>query len=62
MDVYWARDSRLGRTVAVEMLPPIVAGDARFRGRFYREALAIARLTHARIWTLYDVGDELVGV
>src|SRR4029453_13898045 len=54
--VYLATDTRLGRAVAVKILPRALAADPRFRARFDREAHAIARLTHPHICTLYDVG------
>ncbi len=50
--VYRARDSRLGRDVAIK-----IAG-ARFGARFEREARAIAALNHPHICTLYDVGPN----
>lgn len=48
--VYRARDTRLGRLVAIK----VVAGE--FTDRFQREARAIAGLNHPHICTLYDVG------
>ncbi len=48
--VYTARDTRVGRTVAIKM------SAAQFSGRFEREARAIAALNHPHICTLYDVG------
>jgi serine/threonine protein kinase len=50
--VYKARDTRVGRTVAVKM------SAAQFTGRFEREARAIAALNHPHICTLYDVGAD----
>ncbi len=55
--VYRARDTRLGRAVAVKVLPD--AADGERRQRFQREARAIAALSHPHICTLYDVGHEL---
>ena len=52
-EVYRARDTRLGRTVAVKILP---SADLEQQTRFAREARAIASLTHPHICTLYDVG------
>ena len=49
-EVYQARDSRLDRTVAIKILPDILAGDPQFRERFDREARAISQLTHPHIW------------
>lgn len=53
-EVYRAYDTRLDRTVAIKVLPEAVAGDAGRRERFAREALAIARITHPHICTLYE--------
>ncbi len=50
--VYKARDSRLGRTVAIKVV------NAEFTQRFEREARAIAALNHPHICTLYDVGEQ----
>ena len=54
-EVYKARDARLGRTVAIKILP---AADAELRARFEREARAIAALQHPHICTLFDIGRE----
>ncbi len=56
-EVYRARDTRLGRDVAVKVLPTNVAGDAERRARFEREARAVAALDHPHICGIYDVGD-----
>ena len=45
-DVYRARDSVLGRVVAVKMLADRYAADEDFRARFTREALTAASLSH----------------
>jgi eukaryotic-like serine/threonine-protein kinase len=50
--VYKARDTRLGRSVAIKILA------AQFRGRFEREARAISSLNHPHICTLHDVGPN----
>ncbi len=55
--VYTARDVRLGRTVAVKILPPELAADPQFRERFDREAKSISSLAHPHICALYDVGE-----
>ena len=54
-EVYRARDARLGRDVAIKVLP---STDPELKVRFEREARAIAALTHPHICTLYDVGHE----
>jgi serine/threonine-protein kinase len=59
-EVYKARDTRLDRTVAIKVLPPVLAEDPEFRQRFDREARTISQLTHAHICTLYDVGDAFL--
>jgi serine/threonine-protein kinase len=60
-EVYRARDTRLGRTVAIKVLPADLSDDDDRRRRFEREARAIASLAHPNICTLYDVGREPVG-
>ena len=50
--VYRARDTRLGRVVAVKI------SDEKFTERFDREARAVAALNHPNICTLYDVGPD----
>ena len=55
-EVYKARDTRLDRTVAIKILPELLAGDPQFRERFDREARTISQLDHSHICTLYDVG------
>ena len=56
-EVYKARDTRLERTVAIEVLPSKVSGDPDLRARFEREARAVAALDHPHICGIYDVGD-----
>jgi len=57
-EVYRARDTRLGRDVAVKVVPPSLSGDAAFAQRFDREARAIARLQHPHVCTIFDVGSD----
>ena len=57
-EVYQARDTRLGRTVAIKILPADLATNPQARDQFDREARAIAHLTHPHICTLYDIGHE----
>jgi eukaryotic-like serine/threonine-protein kinase len=57
-EVYRARDARLGRDVAIKVLPPDVARDADRRARFEREARAVAALSHPNILALYDIGVD----
>ena len=51
-EVYTARDTRLGRTVAIKVLPEHVANDPNLRQRFEREARAIAVLNHTGLTPL----------
>ena len=51
-EVYHARDTRLGRTVAIKVL------NKEHMQRFEREARAIAALNHPHICTLYDIGPD----
>ncbi|HET7452229.1 MAG TPA: serine/threonine-protein kinase, partial [Thermoanaerobaculia bacterium] len=55
-EVYKARDSRLGREVAVKVLPPDFASDTQRRSRFEQEARAASALNHPNIVTVHDVG------
>lgn len=57
-EVYRARDSRLGREVAVKVLPEELATDPEALARFEREAKAVAALSHPHLLALHDVGRE----
>ena len=57
-EVYRARDARLGRTVAIKVLPAHLSSDAELKQRLEREAKAISALQHANICTLYDIGTQ----
>jgi serine/threonine protein kinase len=57
-EVYRARDTRLGRDVAVKILPAHLSGNPDLKARFDREAKAISSLSHPYICTLYDVGHQ----
>ncbi|HEV2106282.1 MAG TPA: serine/threonine-protein kinase, partial [Candidatus Eisenbacteria bacterium] len=57
-EVYRARDTRLGRDVAVKVLPEHLSADPEIRARFEREAKTVSSLSHPHICTLFDVGRE----
>jgi Tol biopolymer transport system component len=57
-EVYRARDTRLGREVAVKVLPRDLAATPEVRARFEREARLISSLNHPNICTVHDVGQE----
>ena len=60
-DVYRARDPRLGRDVAIKVLPPAFADEADRLARFEQEARAVAALNHPNIVAIYDVGKDAEG-
>ena len=57
-EVYRSRDTRLGRDVAIKVLPEHLSGNPELKERFEREARSISSLNHPRICTLYDVGHQ----
>jgi hypothetical protein len=58
-EVYRARDTRLGREVAVKVLPAAFANDADRLSRFEREAQLISQVHHPNVCTLFDIVDGL---
>jgi len=59
--VYQAEDTRLGRRVAMKVLPPEMSADPARRARFERQARAVATLNHPNIVTLHSV-EEAEGI
>jgi len=57
-EVYRARDMRLGRDVAIKVLPSHLSSDPDLKARFEREAKAISALSHPHICHLYDIGSQ----
>ena len=61
-EVYRARDTRLGREVAIKILPDLFAGDTDRIARFQREAQVLASLNHPHIAQIYGVEEATGGV
>ena len=57
-EVYRARDARLGRDVAIKVLPAHLSSNPDLKQRMEREAKAISSLNHPNICTLHDVGSQ----
>ena len=57
-EVYRARDARLGRDVAIKIMPASVAGDPDRLARFEREAQAVASLSHPNIVAVFEFGAQ----
>jgi serine/threonine protein kinase len=57
-DVYQAHDESLDRPVAVKVLPPELARDESFVGRFHAEATAAAKVVHPNIVPVYSIGQD----
>jgi len=57
-EVYRALDPRLGREVAIKVLPEHLARDPQAVARFEREARAVAALSHPNILAIFDVGSD----
>ena len=55
-EVYRARDTRLGRQVAIKVLPAAIGTDRSWHRRFAEEARAASALNHPNVLTVYDVG------
>src|SRR5690242_2913033 len=63
-EVYRARDTKLGRDVAVKILPDVFASDPERRGRFEREARTLAALNHPHIAQIYgfEEADKMLAL
>ncbi|MGE5125944.1 MAG: serine/threonine-protein kinase, partial [Betaproteobacteria bacterium] len=61
-EVYRAQDTRLGRPVALKMLPPELSRDEDRKARFLREAKLAAKLEHPAIARIYDVDEGPFGL
>jgi Tol biopolymer transport system component/predicted Ser/Thr protein kinase len=59
-EVYRARDTRLGRDVAIKVLPSLLAQDPERLARFQREAKALATLNHSNIAAVYGFEDHAI--
>src|SRR5471030_1652508 len=57
-EVFRAVDTRLGRTVAIKVLPRPLAGNPALNRRFLREARAASALNHPNIVALYDISSQ----
>jgi eukaryotic-like serine/threonine-protein kinase len=57
-EVYRARDTRLGRDVAIKVLPSHLSSNPDLRQRMEREARSISSLNHPNICTLHDIGSQ----
>ena len=57
-DVFRARDTILGRTVIIKVIPRTITADPERRARFLQDARAAATLSHPNIATLFEIGEE----
>jgi eukaryotic-like serine/threonine-protein kinase len=57
-EIYRARDTLRGRTVAIRIVAPAIAGDPDRRARLTSDAQAAAAASHPNIATLYEIGED----
>jgi eukaryotic-like serine/threonine-protein kinase len=57
-DTYRARDTRVGRTVLITVMPDRIASDPTLREQFMQDARAAAAVSHPNIATLYEAGED----
>src|SRR2546427_11999641 len=57
-EVYRAHDARLGREVAIKVLPPSLSSDLSRLHRFEQEARAAAALSHPNLLAVHDIGQQ----
>jgi eukaryotic-like serine/threonine-protein kinase len=57
-DLFRARDTRVGRTVALKVVSPDIAADAQRRARFLNDAAPLTSLSHPSIASVYEVGED----
>ena len=57
-EVYQARDQKLGRQVALKILPKALGDDPVRRARFLQEAKTASALTHPNVCVIYEIGES----
>jgi len=57
-DLFRARDTKVGRTVALKVVSSDIAGDSERRARFLNDAAPLTSLNHPGIASVYEVGDD----